>query len=65
MKILQNDLKEDQELFEEAMKNVQGGGLGGDQAFMFKQGPRGNFFKGSKAAINKSTQQAAAPPMIS
>ena len=47
------------------MKNVQGGGLGGDQAYMFKQGPRGNFFKGHKAALNKSNQQAAAPPMIS
>ena len=32
---------------------------------MFKQGPRGNFFKGHKVALNKSTQQAAAPPMIS
>lgn len=32
---------------------------------MFKQGPRGNFFKGSKGALNKTNTQQTVPPIIS
>lgn len=56
LKILYKDLQADKEIFKEAMNNVQGGGLGGNQSYMFKQGPKGNFFKGSKAALNKTNQ---------
>jgi hypothetical protein len=36
LKLLYKELKKDPELFEEAMSNVQGGGLGGNQSKMFK-----------------------------
>ena len=57
LKILYRDLKSNNLLFKEAMSNVQGGDLGGNQSLMFKQGPRGNFFNGSKAAMNKTNTQ--------
>ena len=37
LKLLYKELKSDPEMFEEAMSNVQGGGLGGNQAKKFKQ----------------------------
>jgi len=56
-------------MFAEAMDHVQSGGLGGNQAQKFKQGPKGNFFHNRKpsAAVNKSALpgQASGPPMVS
>ena len=52
-------------MFDEAMNHVQGGGLGGNQAQMFKNGPKGNFFKGKQKDVNKSGQQPTGPPTLS
>ena len=48
LKILFARMKEDPRLFTEAMDHVHRGGLGGNQARQFRDGPKGNFFSRPK-----------------
>ena len=48
------------------MQHVQGGGLGGNQSKMFKDGPMGGFFMGNKRQSKADNQAAVVgPPAMS
>ena len=65
LKILYREMKEDQALFQEATRHVQGGGLGGNQSRMFKDGPKGNFFSKPKGSVQQMSSAGAGPPVVS
>ena len=53
LKLIYAEMKKDPALFNEAMENVQKGGVGGNQYKAFREGPQGSWVHGPPGRQNK------------